>query len=542
MSYNYYNPYQEDYQWYKPNTWFSCDKEVTAERTKCTADRTELETLKNKKCPDCPRDLSAEVSRLRGITCPPQRVCPPDLTSQFNSYKANYSRPNSDYENLQRSYDSIRNTTCPPQRVCPPPVTCDAEKNSLDSLTSQFNTLQKSYQDLQKNYDNQVAENSMLRSATCPPYPSCSPAFKIPDDLVNNIPYRVTKTNNGWDLYKDTRKLGSVGRNDIQLLNNNNEPDSKQKFQKLKEGLRFSADFCSGEAKITRIDNTINTIDYSCVNDTSKVGTLLSGPYRLNQAYTQIFDAVKEQLSAKAKEEEDLKNNLKKDIDFLESKIGYLKKLKVQRYLSYLIEYENTWNFSDLSRFYDSIGESRAEKYEIDSENSNYIKTRTLAKSKESCNNDHINYNNETGKYSVDDFGLQCIVSNLEEEYNNKKSQYDTIEREKSNRFDDNVLIDIINESKGNLEQINSLIAQEKNQNSFDDRGRYGMGRYDMGRYGMGPTSYGNKQKFDMTIIANIKYISILGRLFQFTEFPDQYEGKTLQELTVGDSFNIIDK
>ncbi len=50
---------------------------------------------------------------------------------------------------------------------------------------------------------------------------------------------------------------------------------------------------------------------------------------------------------------------------------------------------------------------------------------------------------------------------------------------------------------------------------------------------------YGNKQQFDSS---NTKYISILGRQFQFYEFPDQYEGKTLQELQIGDSFTIIDK
>ena len=47
------------------------------------------------------------------------------------------------------------------------------------------------------------------------------------------------------------------------------------------------------------------------------------------------------------------------------------------------------------------------------------------------------------------------------------------------------------------------------------------------------------RPKFDTTYI---KYISILGREFQFYEYPEQYEGKTLQELQIGDSFTIIDR
>lgn len=615
MSYNYNNycnPYREDYQW-KWNP-FSCDKEVTAEKNNCAADRTELAKLRSKPaCQTCPTqracplpvtcdaekkslsDLTARYDTLnkdygayktkctseystlnnqysnlqtrydsiKNTTCPPQRICSPpvtcdverkslsDLTTRYDTlnqdygaYKTNctndysvlnnqYNNLNADYKALETRYNGIKNTTCPPQRVCPPPATCDIERKSLSELTAR-------YDDLNQRYTSNQAELTNLRSATCPPYPSCPPAFKIPDDLQNNIIYTVTKTNNGWDLYKESRKLGSVERNDIQLLNNNNEPDSNQKFQKLKEGLKFYRYDCNGDAQITKIDNTINTIDYSCVNNTNKMGTLLSGPYKLNPAYTKIFDEVKEQLSAKAKESQDLKNNLKKDIDFLESKIGYLKKLKFLGHNEHLKLYQDQYDFSYYSAMYPKDS-SAGNRYEIDSENSKYINTRTLGNS-ESCGNYHINYNNNTGLYSVDDFGIDCIVNNLEGEYDLKKSEYDTIEKEESNPLfheysRDKMLIDIINESKGNIDQVKSTI---ENLN-YSRKQNFRRSPWDI----IGTNSnYGNKREseFDISSIANSKYISILGREFQFYEYPGQYEGETLQKLQIGDSFTIIDR
>lgn len=106
----------------------------------------------------------------------------------------------------------------------------------------------------------------------------------------------------------------------------------------------------------------------------------------------------------------------------------------------------------------------------------------------------HVDGEGENKKYIFNDFGLQCMLNKLQYEYNTKKSTYDSI----------------------------------INPQNYDDMGYPRMQQPD----------YGNIQQFDTTYI---KYISILERPFQFYEYPEQYEGKTLEQLQSGDSFTIID-
>ena len=90
MSNNYYYPCRENYQWYNPNTWFSCEKEVKTEQDKCLADRNEL-------------------ARLKGITCPPISM------SQYE----NLVKENAELRKQINQIKQLNNMTpCPSQPEC----------------------------------------------------------------------------------------------------------------------------------------------------------------------------------------------------------------------------------------------------------------------------------------------------------------------------------------------------------------------------------------------------------------------------------------
>ena len=98
MSYNYYHPYRENYEFsiLKPSSWFSCEKEVKTEEDKCIADRNELTRLKGITCPPISMsqyenlvkenaELRKQLNQLNNITpCPIQPECV--TTEIFNIY------------------------------------------------------------------------------------------------------------------------------------------------------------------------------------------------------------------------------------------------------------------------------------------------------------------------------------------------------------------------------------------------------------------------------------------------------------------------
>ncbi len=582
MSYNYYNPYQENYQWWPFSS--SCNKEVNAEKTKCTSDRNELARLQRITCPPqrvCPppvtcdserkslSDLQSsynelnqkytrdqvELSRLRGktcptVTCPPQRVCPPQVTCPpqetcdsyikilndvQSSYESKFQGLQSNYQGLQSTYDSKYKdlqTSCDSQytnyqtelaNLRKMTSTCEQDRNSLSSLQSSYQNLEKNYQDLQSSYESQVAQNLIFLKC------------------VKNVKYKVTKTNRGWDLYEPYRpndeelkgivndlfkdpektttkinelenslggrgtipddkkgdtqenreyifeklkekyeyadvyktispfynKIGSLGINDIKLLTKNG------RFQKVELNHDYSISNCgNGSAKITNIDYATNTIDYECLDNPSVIGTLLYGPYKLNPAYTQIFNQVKADVIRKQEQQVSDMEKLQQDKTVSQDEINRLNDIEFRGRTSNGCSNINT---DDPSGMTDCQRQDRIKNLE-----------KNIKEANEKINN------------------IQALLySPLFKKYSR-----------------DNIIIDIINDSKGNLDQINSIINP-------DDRFRSNS------------YNYGNKQQFDSS---NTKYISILGRQFQFYEFPDQYEGKTLQELQIGDSFTIIDK
>ncbi len=619
MSYNYYNPYQENYQWWNP---FSCEKEKKSLNDlqksynelnqNYDKDKVELSRLRGRTCPTvtCPPQKVCSLP----VTCPPQKVCPLPVTCPpqvtCDSYIKSLSDLQSSYQGLQSSYQGLQ-SSCDSkykdlQSSCERQYTdyqaelanlrtmtssCEQDRNSLNSLKTSYQNLQKSCDSQYNNYQTELANlrkmseqdrnslNSLklnyeklekeyqnLQSSYQTQVPQNLPSSyqtQVPQNLIfdKNVKYKITKTNGGWDVYEPYRpteqeliilvndlfkdptqttkkinelenslggrgtipndikektqenqasilkilkgkyygcfdgilcndvrdynqatsdmyktissfynKIGSLGIDDIKLLTENG------RFQKVELNLKFDTPNCNGgSAKITAIDDATNTIDYECIYNSYNRGTLLYGPYKLNPAYTQIFDEVKAYAIRKQEQQVLKYKNLDKDIKDLNKQIEYLK-----------------------------------------SGYSSRIQTGSY-----SCQIVNPGINKTDCQIKDEIQTLDNILTIKKNSYQNMSSiRYNKIFNEYSR---DNILIDIINDSKGNLDHIKSIIDRYTNQEEY----RNNIYNYD------------EKQTVDTS---NIKYISILGRQFQFDPFPDQYTGKTLQELQIGDSFTIIDK
>ncbi len=625
MSYNYNNycnPYREDYQWnWVPITRGTCENEkkiLTARydtlnkeygdyKTNYSTKNTDYQTLQRNydsiRNTTCPPNLSGELAilnnrfstlnanytsaqtelenlRSKTSTCEQDRNSLASLNSQFNSYKAECSKLNSNYQTLQTRYDSIRNTTCPPnlrgeldtlnnkyQDLQRSYTSNQAELANLRSSTSTCNQDRESLTSLQKKYQDLVAENSMLRSSTCPPYvpsksiseptyvPSKSiseptyvpPTFKLLKKQFNkDEKYKVTKRGvEGWDIYE------TIKPNDEQLL------ELVNKFFNTGQGtgavaIGGFAGYKRDEITLAYLDNllygggsiqleytTDNEVNRKYIfnrlkdkydNDTSEykklspfyqyIGSLEIKDIQLtqNQRFQKNPNAVQTSENSNAVQT----SELKKDIDILKGKINKLKRLKVEvqdpsgevRYFreradrnspNYDPEDEKIYNddsyFASSYDKKDHLGSgfhsSNTMRYEVPI---NFINNPIIYNPMKIDNCNSTNIQVKDNNYVFNDYGLECMISKLEADSIN-------LQRKMDGNRDPRMM---------NQRWMDPSDPRMMNQRWTDP-----------------------SHEFDTTYN---KYISILGREFQFYEYPEQYEGKTLEELKIGDSFTIIDR